>query len=137
MSLGTKIYELRKEANWSQEELADRLGVSRQTVSKWELDQSVPELDKVQKICTVFGLSLDSLVYDIKKEVEDNSNSTNKNKHTYRYLRICLLLFLAMIVSIPIMSELKVSNNIMSAIVTLILLFSLYYLVKYIISTRK
>lgn len=62
MTLGARIYRLRTERGLSQETLADQLGVSRQSVSKWETDGAVPELDKLLKLSQVFGLTLDQLV---------------------------------------------------------------------------
>ena len=59
MTIGNKIYELRSGARLSQEELAEKLGVSRQSVSKWETDAAQPEFDKLIKICDLFGISLD------------------------------------------------------------------------------
>lgn len=62
MSLGSRIYEQRAAHGLSQVDLADLLEVSRQSVSKWETDASVPDLDKLVKMCEVFGVSLDWLV---------------------------------------------------------------------------
>lgn len=62
MSLGTNICRLRTANNLSQGELADALGVSRQSVSKWETDASVPELDKLVKLASLFSVTLDQLV---------------------------------------------------------------------------
>ena len=62
MSLGTTISRLRAEKKLSQGDLADALGVSRQSVSKWETDTSVPELDKLVKLSQLFGITLDELV---------------------------------------------------------------------------
>ena len=62
MSLGTTISRLRTEKKLSQGGLADALGVSRQSVSKWETDASVPELDKLVKLSQLFGITLDELV---------------------------------------------------------------------------
>ncbi len=62
MSLGENIVRLRTQRGLSQEELADRLGVSRQSVSKWETDGSVPELEKLMKLGELFEVSLDVLV---------------------------------------------------------------------------
>lgn len=62
MTLGENIVRLRTAMDLSQEALADRLGVSRQSVSKWETDASVPELDKLIRLGEVFGVSLDELV---------------------------------------------------------------------------
>ena len=62
MSLGTTISRLRAEKKLSQGDLADALGVSRQSISKWETDASVPELDKLIKLSQLFGVTLDELV---------------------------------------------------------------------------
>lgn len=62
MSLGENINRLRTERNMSQGDLADALEVSRQSISKWETDGSVPELDKLTKLAELFGVSLDELV---------------------------------------------------------------------------
>ena len=63
MSLGENIYRLRSGRNMSQLELAERLGVSRQSVSKWELGAATPELDKLAAMSELFGVTLDALVY--------------------------------------------------------------------------
>ena len=62
MSLGTNISRLRAEHHLSQGDLAEALEVSRQSVSKWETDSSVPDLDKLVKLSQIFGVSLDELV---------------------------------------------------------------------------
>ena len=62
MNLPDKIMTLRRRRGWSQEELAERLDVSRQSVSKWEMGQSVPELDKIVQMSDLFGVSADQLV---------------------------------------------------------------------------
>lgn len=64
MKLADKIISLRKKQGWSQEELADRLDVTRQSVSKWEGAQSVPELEKVVAMSELFGVSTDFLLKD-------------------------------------------------------------------------
>lgn len=62
MSLGSNISRLRSEQHLSQGDLAEKLDVSRQSVSKWETDASVPDLDKLVKLSQVFGVTLDQLV---------------------------------------------------------------------------
>lgn len=62
MNLGERIYTLRTERNLSQGDLADALEVSRQSISKWENNNSVPDLDKLVRLSTLFGVSLDELV---------------------------------------------------------------------------
>ena len=56
------LLQLRKRQNLSQEELAEKLGVSRQTLSKWEVGESVPDIEKCRVLAEVFGVSLDELV---------------------------------------------------------------------------
>lgn len=62
MSLGDKLLDLRKKAGLSQEDVADKLDVSRQTVSKWETDQTVPELIKVKLLSQLYNVSYDYLI---------------------------------------------------------------------------
>ncbi len=62
MNLASKIACLRRARGWSQEELAGRLGVSRQSVSKWESGASTPDLDRIVAMCGLFGLSADELI---------------------------------------------------------------------------
>ena len=70
MILADKIIENRKKNGWSQEELADRLGVSRQSVSKWESAQSMPDMKKILQLSEVFGVSTDYLLRD---EIEEKA----------------------------------------------------------------
>jgi len=70
MILADKIMQLRKKNGWSQEELADKLGVSRQSVSKWESAMSIPDLDKILQMSEIFEVSTDFLLKDeINEEV--------------------------------------------------------------------
>ena len=70
MEFNNKLYELRKQKGFSQEELANRLNVSRQTISKWEVGESSPDMEKLVAISELFDISLDELVLDkaVKKE---------------------------------------------------------------------
>lgn len=72
MILADKIIKLRKERGWSQEELAMKLNVSRQSVSKWESMASIPDLDKIIKLSEMFGVSTDYLLRD-DVEVDPNA----------------------------------------------------------------
>ena len=62
MTLGERICQYRVQRRLSQQEVAEKLEVSRQSVSKWETDGAVPELDKLVKLCELFGVGLDELV---------------------------------------------------------------------------
>lgn len=70
VQIGSRILEYRKKMNMSQEEFANKIGVSRQAVSKWELDKAYPDLDKLVDICGMFGLSLDELVNGVEQDEE-------------------------------------------------------------------
>ena len=72
MILAEKIVNLRKKMGWSQEELAEQLGVSRQSVSKWESEQSLPDMDKIVKMSTVFSVSTDYLLKDEFSDLDVN-----------------------------------------------------------------
>ena len=74
MILADKIMQLRRKAGWSQEELAEQLGVTRQSVSKWEGAQSIPDLEKVVQMSRLFGVSTDFLLKD-ELETEDHTLS--------------------------------------------------------------
>jgi transcriptional regulator with XRE-family HTH domain len=69
MILADKIIENRKKNGWSQEDLAEKLGVSRQSVSKWESAQAIPDLKKILQLSEVFGVSTDYLIRDEIEEV--------------------------------------------------------------------
>ena len=70
MILADKIIALRKKAGWSQEELGEKLGVTRQSVSKWEGAQSVPDMDKILQLSRLFGVTTDYLLKDELGEPE-------------------------------------------------------------------
>lgn len=70
MILADKIIQLRKKCGWSQEELAEQMNVSRQSISKWEGAQSIPDLDKIVRLAEIFGVSTDYLLKDDVAESE-------------------------------------------------------------------
>ena len=80
MILADKIMNLRKRNGWSQEELAEKLNVSRQSISKWEGAQSIPDLDKILKISKLFGVSTDYLIKDEIEEEEFINIKDNDSK---------------------------------------------------------
>lgn len=64
MTFGEKLQSLRKEKNWTQEQLADRIGISRQSLSKWELDAATPDTEHIVRLSRLFGISTDTLLLD-------------------------------------------------------------------------
>ena len=81
MTIGEKITHLRNACGLSQEVLADKLSVSRQSVSKWEMDQAQPQIDKILLLCEIFNVSTDELLYD-KISINRSAKGTPvKNKY--------------------------------------------------------
>lgn len=89
MSFGQNIQFLRKmHKGMTQEELAEKMGVSRQTVSKWELDSTYPEIDKVISLCNLFSCSIDKLVReDISMINEAYSNIRVKEVDSFSFVK--------------------------------------------------
>ncbi len=79
MILADKIIRLRKKNGWSQEELANRMNVSRQAVSKWESAQTIPDLEKILQLGALFGVTTD---YLLKDEIEEEEFSNDDNSDT-------------------------------------------------------
>ena len=88
MILADKIINLRKKNGWSQEELAEKLGVTRQSISKYEGAQSIPDLDKILKLSEIFGVTTDYLIKDELEEEEyapsqmqENDSESDRSVH--------------------------------------------------------
>ncbi len=75
MKLGRKIKQLRKLAGMTQEQLSEKLNVSRQTVSKWEADAASPDLESMVKFSVMFQISLDELLLEEAKQMEENQQA--------------------------------------------------------------
>ena len=82
MNLGNNLFKARKKAGLSQEIVAEKLGVSRQTISKWETDETVPDIYQSKKLAKLYNLSLDELIeFDVDiKEIEEVIKNTNEEK---------------------------------------------------------
>ena len=79
MTIGEKIAILRTMSNISQEQLAEKISVSRQAVSRWEMDQAVPQIEKIIQLCEFFGITTDELL----KEENSIKNPAEKLKNKY------------------------------------------------------
>ena len=78
MEFNNKLYNLRKQRGLSQEELANRLNVSRQTISKWEVGESTPDMEKLVALSDLYEISLDELVMDkIPAHVGETSSKSD------------------------------------------------------------
>ena len=82
MNLGNNLFQSRKKTGLSQETVAEKLGVSRQTISKWETDETVPDIYQAKKLAKLYKLSLDDLIeFDVDlKEIEQVIKNTNEEK---------------------------------------------------------
>lgn len=80
MNLGNSLFHARKKCGLSQEEVAQRLGVSRQTVSKWETDETLPDIRQSKKMALLYNLSLDELIdFDIDiREIQEAIQRTSQ-----------------------------------------------------------
>ena len=84
MNLGNNLFQARKKAGLSQESVAEKLGVSRQTISKWETDETIPDIYQTKKLAKLYNLTLDELIdFDIDvKEIEEIIKNTDEEKES-------------------------------------------------------
>ncbi|MBQ7409888.1 MAG: helix-turn-helix transcriptional regulator [Clostridia bacterium] len=100
MKFNERLLDLRKKNGWSQEELGEKLGVSRQTISKWESGQTTPELEKLRNLAKLFNTSVDELINEEEKDnrlediVNENVQIKPKNKTGKK---VCFLIILSLI----------------------------------------
>lgn len=117
MDFNNRLYQLRKQKGLSQEELANRLNVSRQTVSKWEVGDSTPEMEKLVAISDLFDVSLDVLVMgkEEKNEAKESKNSefatvlnekvlTEKNKKKAKSIIKIIAIILGIVIAVDVIS---------------------------------
>lgn len=104
--IGDKIYKFRKSRNLSQEEFANSIGVTRQIVSKWENNQSMPGVDKLKKISDVYNIPYEELLNGTEYNVKKKNNLKT-------YLLLICLIFLFQVIFIVIVSIIS-SNNMKS-----------------------
>lgn len=109
MTVGEKILNLRKARGWSQEELAERVGVTRQAVSRWESGSAKPDADKIIAICDLFGVTADYLLRDMNNGMtaqQENELLPVTKKVPFRRLSgmILILVCAAVLLAIWLMS---------------------------------
>lgn len=93
MDIGERLLDLRKSKNLSQEEVAYKLSVSRQTISKWETNQSSPDFDKILPLCDLYGVSTDYLLTG-RKESRDNNLKENLEEKRAKGIGISILIYI-------------------------------------------
>ena len=88
MKLADKLFELRKEKGWSQEKLAEQINVSRQSISKWESGQALPELEKIVELSKIFQVTTDYLLLEESDRPERKPIlSEDEKDHYYKEVK--------------------------------------------------
>ena len=127
--LGERLLELRKEKKLSQEEVADKLNVTRQTISKWETDQSTPDFDKIVPLCELYGITPNELFIELKEKVPSKKVETTfnfeeemkKSNKKAKGIAISILLYFVSIVWIMIAIPVLNMNPIVSSALFLLI----------------
>ena len=112
MEIGNNIVNLRKKSGLSQEELAEKVGVARQTISKWELGETSPDLKQAKELSKIFKVSLDELAdNDIKEILVEKTTNTEKLTGLILKLIKFIIIFI-IVVPIILVGERIISKNI-------------------------
>ena len=101
MKLNEKIIELRKKNGLSQEEFGEKINVSRQAISKWESEQTKPDIDKIKEIAKQFNVSFDYLLND-EIDTEETKNDTKNNKRKHKTILKIILLIIVIYILISL-----------------------------------
>lgn len=115
MKLEEKLMKLRKKNAWSQEEFAEKLNVTRQTISKWELGQTVPDTDNLSKIATIFGVSVNDLLDENINPMDNKKKSSSGNSNGIKIL-ILIIVLIVILFAIAAIAVNKVFNKIISQV---------------------
>lgn len=113
MNLSDRIQQLRKQQGISQEGLADQLGVSRQAVSKWESEQSIPDLDKLILLSEYFGVTTDYLL----KGIEEADNGKKLPNANIFVITATVFNFIGLIMSAAVWHEEQLATSIVIGLV--------------------
>ena len=109
MKFYEKLIILRKKALLSQEALAEKLDVTRQTISKWELDQTKPDMDKLKEISKLFDVDINVLTDDTISLEDNKSMKKQDNKQPRKIILYIILMILSLIKSLVLLSHLQLA----------------------------
>ena len=138
MNIGEKLYELRKEKHLSQEEVAEKLDVTRQTISKWETNQSTPDFDKIRPLCELYGITADELLKGEKREnIEQPEKQQDFKKERAKGIALGVLTYFIAIVWIMISIPVLMINPIVGAGVFILICGIATYIIIYTCMTYK
>lgn len=134
MNIGEKLYELRKEKHLSQEEVAEKLDVTRQTISKWETNGSTPDFDKIKPLCELYGITADELLTGIKKETKAVVDTKEKRA---KGIALGVLTYFVAVVWIMISIPVMMMNPVVAAGIFLLICGIATYIIIYTCMTYK
>lgn len=134
MNIGEKLYELRKEKHLSQEEVAEKLDVTRQTISKWETNQSTPDFDKIKPLCELYEITADELLTGIKKETPTETDTKEKRA---KGIALGVLGYFVAVVWIMISIPVMMMNPVVAAGVFILICGVATYIIIYTCMTYK
>ncbi len=123
MALGEKLLELRRKKNLSQEEVAEKLGVTRQTISKWETNQTTPDFDKIAPLCNMYSISTDELLTG--KKNNNNLQAINDNSDSKKDALVvsgCVFLYILSVIWIIISTTYFNMNEVLSVCIFLFII---------------
>lgn len=112
MTIGEKIYQYRKQKNISQEELGYTLQVSRQTISKWETNQTLPELDKVITLCQLMEISADQLLGN-QENTQKKEHEKHLRKEKGKVICFCGFLYILAVALCPLLEAFKLDGDVL------------------------
>lgn len=112
MEIGNKIVELRKKENLTQEQLAEKVGVSRQTISKWELGETSPDIKQAKNLADIFKIDINELVGDFNKVILDKviSNENKMKKLSKIFKILAIILGIILVIELTILTLISVYN---------------------------
>lgn len=141
MNIGEKLYELRKSKNLSQEEVAEKLNVTRQTVSKWETNQSTPDLDKIVPLCKLFEIGTEELLTGVSQKQEKEEKILTKQEvkiENAKMVSSSVLLYVLSLISVIVLEGMfAIKDEIVVSIFLLIAGFTTARLIKHFMSVPK
>lgn len=142
MTIGERLLKYRKANNLSQEEVAEKLEVTRQTISKWETDMSTPDFDKIVPLCELFNITADELLTGTKKEIEKENikDIPKKSNNIMKALVISVSVFLYFVaVSWIIIAEevIRINDGLMVSIFMILCAIPTCILIYYFVSRNK
>jgi len=129
VDLGERLFELRKSKNLTQDDVAEKLNVTRQTVSKWETNQSTPDFDKIVPLCELFEIGVEELLTGKKPEVKEQPENKEEKvltkqevkERSAKVVSSSILIYIAAVAFLMIAIPVQNANPVVASAVFLLL----------------